>query len=309
MNLTQLKLFRDIARELSFVKVAQQNHITQPAVSMHIKKLEGELGKKLFSRTPHNTQLTTDGDVILEDVKEILRLCEGLKIRSSYSQGILEGNIRIAAIHSVGMYEIGDFLASFMKVFPRVHIHLEYRRADEIYSLLGKESIDVGVVAYPEKRTNIDATLCGEDDLVLITHPSHVLARKKSVLLEQLNGQPFIAFESGIPTREAIDRVLAEHNISVDYRMSNDNIFTLKKAVEAGIGVSIVPCNSVNEEVQKGSLIKLPIRGLKLTRPIALLQRTRHKPNKPLEIFIRHLLDFDQQSASTVFCETDLQSV
>ena len=103
MNITQLRLFRDIARELSFVKVARQNHITQPAVSVHIKKLEDELGKKLFSRTPHNIQLTSDGEVILDDVKEILRLCEGLNIRSSYIQGILEGNIRIAAIHSVGM--------------------------------------------------------------------------------------------------------------------------------------------------------------------------------------------------------------
>lgn len=295
MNITQLRLFRDIARELSFVKVAQQNHITQPAVSVHIKKLEDDLGKKLFSRKPRNIQLTADGEVILDDVKEILRLCEGLKIRSSYSQGILEGNIRIAAIHSVGMYEIGDFLSSFMKSFPRVHIHLEYRRADEIYRLLGKEVIDVGLVAYPEKRTSIESTSCGEDELVLITYPGHQLASRKSVLLKHVNNEAFIAFESGIPTREAIDGVFAENKITVDNRMSNDNIFTLKKAVEAGIGISIVPSNAVNEEVQKGSLVRLPIRDIKLSRPIALLQRKKHKPNKPLEIFIHRLLDFNRQ--------------
>jgi DNA-binding transcriptional LysR family regulator len=294
MNITQLKLFRDIARELSFVKVAQQNHITQPAVSVHIKKLEDDLGKKLLSRTPHRTQLTAEGEVILADVKEILRLCEGLKIRSSYSQGILEGNIRIAAIHSVGMYEIGDFLSSFMQSFPRVHIHLQYRRADEIYRLLGKEVIDIGMVAYPEKRTNINATSCGEDELILITHPSHKLANRKSVLLKNIDNQAFIAFESGIPTREAIDSVLDKNNITVDTRMTNDNIFTLKKAVEAGIGISIVPSNAVNEEVQKGSLVRLPIRDIKITRPIALLQRKKHQPNKPLEIFIQRLLEFNQ---------------
>jgi len=295
MNITRLRLFRDIARERSFVKVAQQNHITQPAVSVHIKKLEDDLGKKLFSRTPHNIQLTADGELILDDVKEILRLCESLKIKSSYSQGVLEGNIRIAAIHSVGMYEIGDFLSSFMKSFPRVHIHLEYRRADEIYRLLGKETIDIGVVAYPEQRTNIESTLCGEDNLVLITHPGHKLANRKSILLKHIQNQAFIAFESGIPTREAIDGVFAANNITVDNRMSNDNIFTLKKAVEAGIGISIVPSNTVNEEVQNGSLIRLPIRDIKLTRPIALLQRKKHKANKPLEIFINHLLDFNRQ--------------
>lgn len=295
MNIVQLRLFRDIARELSFIKVAQKNHISQPAVSVHIKKLEDELGKKLFSRTPHNIKLTVDGEMILDDVKEILRLCEGLKIRSSYSQGVLEGNIRIAAIHSVGMYEIGDFLTAYMKNFPQVHIHLEYRRSDEIYDMLSKEIIDIGVVAYPERRTNIEVTPCGEDDLVLITHKNHALAKRKSVLLQHIQGQPFIAFEQGIPTREAIDRVLCENKIQVDYRMSNDNIFTLKKAVEAGIGISIVPSNAVNEEVQKGSLVRLPVRDIKLTRPIALLQRKNHKPNKPLELFINQLLDFNSQ--------------
>jgi len=295
MNLTQLTLFRDIARELSFVKVAEQNHITQPAVSVHIKKLEHELGNKLFSRTPHNVQITSGGEAILDDVKDILRLCEGLKVRSSYSQGILEGNIRIAAIHSVGMYEFGDFLSSFMKSFPRVHIHLEYRRADEIYRLLSKETIDVGVVAYPEKRTNIESTLYGEDDLVFIAHPGHEFAHRKSVLLRHFHNQPFIAFESGIPTREAIDGIFAANKITVDNRMSNDNIFTLKKAVEAGIGISMVPSNAVNEEVQKGSLVRLPIKDMKLTRPIALLQRKKHKPNKPLEVFIHRLLNFNSQ--------------
>ena len=290
MNITQLRLFRDIARELSFIKVARQNHITQPAVSAHIKKLEDELGKRLFNRTPHNTQLTSEGELILDDVKDILRLCEGLKIKSSYSQGILEGNIRIAAIHSVGMYEIGDFLSSFMKAFPRVHIHLEFRRADEIYNLLNKEAVDIGVVAYPEKRTNVEVTPCGEDSLVLITHPEHELAGRKTVLLKHIHHQDFIAFEPGIPTREAIDNVLSLNKIDVNYRMSNDNIFTLKKSVEAGVGVSIVPSNAVDEEVKKGSLIRLPIRDMKLTRPIALLQRKNHKPNKPLEIFIDHLL-------------------
>ena len=156
MNITQLRLFRDIARELSFVKVAQQNHISQPAVSVHIKKLEGELGKRLFIRSPHNIALTPDGLQILTDVKEILRLCDGLKITSSYSQGVLEGNIRIATIHSIGMYEIGDFLSSFMKSFPGVHIHLEYRRFDDIYDLVLKEKVDLGIVAFPEKRLKIE---------------------------------------------------------------------------------------------------------------------------------------------------------
>lgn len=292
MNITQLRLFRDIARERSFIKVAQQRHITQPAVSVHIQKLEHELGRKLFIRSPHNVQLTPEGIVILSDVKEILRLCDGLKIRTNYDQGVLEGNIRIATIHSIGMYEMGDFLSFFMKAFPKVHIHLEYRRFDDIYRLLLKEKIDLGIVAYPEKRTKIEIIPYSEDELVVIVAKEHHLSRKKTISLDQINGEPFIAFDEGIPTREATDQIFKERDIRVDIRMTNDNIYTLKKAVEANIGVSIVPSNTVNEEVHEGQLSRLRIRNANLRRPLALLKLKKTKLNTPLEIFVSKLLEY-----------------
>jgi len=293
MNLTQLKLFRDIARELSFVKVAQKNHISQPAVSVHIKNLEHELGKKLLIRTPHNIQLTPEGTVILADVKKILYLCDNLKIRSNYQQEIMEGNIRIATIHSFGMYEVGDFLSSFMKAYPKIHIHLEFRRSDEIYSLLLTERIDIGVVAYPEKRIRIETLPLGQDELVLIVDKSHRFWGKKSIKLEQINNEPFVAFEEGIPTREAIDQILGEKNIAVDVRMTNDNIYTLKKAVSAGIGVSIVPVSAVEEEVLSGLLSRVKIRDIDLSRPLSLLKLKKNTLSPPTEAFVEQLLNFN----------------
>lgn len=294
MNITQLRLFRDIAREQSFIKVAQQRHITQPAVSVHIQKLEHELGKKLFIRSPHNVQLTPEGIVILPDVKEILRLCDGLKIRTNYDQGVLEGNIRIATIHSIGMYEMGDFLSFFMKAFPKVHIHLEYRRFDDIYRLLLKEKIDLGIVAYPEKRTKIEVIPYSEDELVVVVAKGHHLNRKKLISLEQINGEAFIAFDEGIPTREATDLILKEENVTVDIRMTNDNIYTLKKAVAANLGLSIVPANTVNEEVHQGQLSRIRIRNTNnnLKRPLALLKLKKTKLNTPLEIFVSKLIEY-----------------
>ena len=292
MNLTQLSLFRDIARELSFVKVAQQNHISQPAVSVHIKKLEHELGKKLLTRTPHNIQLTPEGAVILADVKQILYLCDNLKISSNYQQETMEGNIRIAAIHSFGMYEIGDFLSTFMKSYPKIHIHLEFRRSDEIYSLLLTERIDIGVVAYPEKRTRIEAVPLGQDELVLIVDKTHPLWDKKTIKLEQIHNEPFVAFEEGIPTREAIDQILKEKGINIDIRMTNDNIYTLKKVVAAGIGVSIVPTSAVDEEVQSGLLRRIKIRDIDLHRPLSLLKLKKNTLSPPTEVFVEQLLKF-----------------
>ena len=292
MNLIQLKLFRDIARELSFIKVAQQNHISQPAVSVHIKKLEHELGKNLLIRTPHNVQLTPEGSLILSDVKDILYLCENLKIRSNYKQETMEGNIRIAAIHSFGMYEIGEFLSSFMKDYPKIHIHLEFRRSDEIYSLLLTERIDIGVVAYPEKRTRIEAVSLGQDELVLIVDKNHRFWGKKSINLAQINNEPFVAFEEGMPTREAIDKILDDKELKVDIRMTNDNIYTLKKVVSAGIGVSIVPVSSVDEEVLDGELSRVKIRDMNLYRPLSLLKLKKNTLSPPIEAFVEQLLKY-----------------
>ena len=292
MNLTQLRLFRDIAREKSFARAARNNHMTQPAVSVHIKKLEHELGKTLFKRSPGHIQLTTEGRDILEDVKEILRLCEGLKIRSSLSRGELEGSIRLATIHSIGMYELGDFLSSFMKEYPRVSVHLEFQRFDNIYELLLQEKIDLGIVAYPEKRTNIENIPCGSDEMVVVTGATHSLAKRASVRLEQLEGEPFIAFEEGMPTRVATDKLLAASGVAVDIRMTNDNVYTLKKSVQAGVGLAIVPSSTVEEEVAQGTLARVRIRDADTTLPLALLKRRKSALSKPLEVFIERFLQF-----------------
>ena len=291
MNLTQLKLFSELARELSFVKVAKLNHISQPAVSVHIKKLEHALGQQLLSRTSQTTQLTPEGLVILEDVREILRLCEQIKSKSNYRQGILEGHIRVAAIHSVGMYELGDFLAGFMKAFPKVCVHLEYRHSEEIYEAITKEQIDLGVVAYPQNRPQIQSIPFSEDELVLVVGNKHRLSRKKSVSIKQLHRENYIAFGEGIPTRVEIDKLLHGQGVDVDIRMTHNNVFTLKKAVEAEVGVSILPAETVKEEVAKGSLNRIRLSDINSKRPLAIIHNGSRKLSTPAQVFVERLLD------------------
>ncbi|KKD59876.1 LysR family transcriptional regulator [Grimontia sp. AD028] len=294
MNLTQLKLFNELARELSFVKVAKLNHISQPAVSVHIKKLEHALGQQLLSRTSQTTQLTPEGLLILEDVKEILRLCENIKVRSNYHQGVMEGHVRVAAIHSVGMYELGDFLASFMKAFPNIRVHLEYRHSEEIYEDIQKEKIDVGIVAYPQNRPTIEAIPFSEDQLVLITGNKHRLSHKKSISLSQLEQEPFIAFGEGIPTRVAIDALLGNNKVNVDIRMTHNNIYTLKKAVEAEVGVAIVPSATVGEEVERGTLKRIKLNVEDTRRPISVIRLAGRKGSAPVNLFVERLLAFSR---------------
>ncbi|GLQ72616.1 LysR family transcriptional regulator [Vibrio penaeicida] len=292
MNLIQLKLFSDLAREQSFVKVAKLNHISQPAVSVHVKKLEDALGQQLLSRTSQTTQLTPEGLLILEDVREILRLCENIKIKSNYSTGVLEGHIRIAAIHSVGMYELGDFLSGFMKAFPKVCVHLEYEHSEAIYEAVRKEKIDIGIVAYPKPNHLIESIPFSEDELVLVTGNKHRLSGKKSISIQQLKNEPFVAFGEGIPTRVVIDKLLQDSNVDVNIRMTHNNVYTLKKAVEAEIGVSILPNETVKEEVSKGTLHRIRVTDIDSKRPLSIIRLTAKDISTPLEVFIKELLDF-----------------
>ncbi|MDX1734538.1 MAG: LysR family transcriptional regulator [Halioglobus sp.] len=295
MNLTQLRLFRDIAREKSFARAARLNHITQPAVSVHIKKLEHELAMVLFRRSPGSVELTPDGLAILQDVKEILRLSEGLKNRASLDRGELVGSIRLATIHSIGMYELGDFLAAFMKSHPNVALHMEFQRYDDIYDLLLRDKIDIGLVAYPERRTNIESIPYGSDELELIAAPGHRLGQRTSVTLEQLDGEAFIAFEEGMPTRIATDAMLGAAGVAVDIRMTNDNIYTMKKAVQGGVGVAIIPGGTLEEEVALGMLARVRIRGADTRRPLALLKRRGARFNAAIQAFVEELYRFQGQ--------------
>ncbi|PKF76689.1 LysR family transcriptional regulator [Vibrio sp. vnigr-6D03] len=292
MNLIQLKLFSDLAREQSFVKVAKLNHISQPAVSVHVKKLEDALGQQLLSRTSQTTQLTPEGLLILEDVREILRLCENIKIKSNYSTGVLEGHIRIAAIHSVGMYELGDFLSGFMKAFPKVCVHLEYEHSEAIYEAVRKEKIDIGIVAYPKPNHLIESIPFSEDELVLVTGNKHRLSGKKSISIQQLKNEPFVAFGEGIPTRVVIDKLLQDSNVDVNIRMTHNNVYTLKKAVEAEIGVSILPNETVKEEVSKGTLHRIRVTDIDSKRPLSIIRLAAKDISTPLEVFIKELLNF-----------------
>ncbi|MBI2167019.1 MAG: LysR family transcriptional regulator [Candidatus Omnitrophica bacterium] len=291
MEIRELKIFRDIAQEKNFVKAAKLNFLTQPSISSHLKHLEEELGVRLFERVPRKVKLTHEGELLLPHVEEVLLKCGNLKTLISRLSGIPKGDIRIATVYSIGMYELAPALKQFIRTYPDIHVHLQYRRSDIIYDLLLEDKIDLGMVAYPEDRVKIKVTPFGNDHLVLITPPHHPLAKQKSIRLKRIEGENFIAFDSGIPTRETVDQTLEQRGIKVQVRMSNENIDTLKRAVEVGLGISIVPSKTITEEVRKGTLKSVHLSDVKLNRPLGILTLKDRIPSYPLQLFMEVLTD------------------
>jgi LysR family transcriptional regulator, transcriptional activator of the cysJI operon len=149
---------------------------------------------------------------------------------------------------------------------------VEYRRVNQVYDDVLGNVVDVGLVAYPGKDARIEVVPLRKDQLVLICHPQHPLAKLKAIRLSQIQGLKFVAFEPDIPTRKAIDKVLRESNVEVQTVMEFDNIETVKRAVEIDAGISIVPQTTVAQEVSKHTLAQVTITDeVELYRPLAAI--------------------------------------
>jgi DNA-binding transcriptional LysR family regulator len=286
MQIDSFKVFCDLAETESFTKAAQINNVTQSAVSQQISSLERQFKSLLIERSKKKFRLTREGQVLYEYSKQIIQTYDSLHNRLQEIKDIISGTIRVATIYSIGLHDLPPYLKKFLKLFPTVNVHVEYRRANQVYEDVLGNVVDLGLVAYPTKDPKLDIIPLRRDTLVLICHPHHAFAKAKSVQLNQLAGQKFISFEPDIPTRKAIDKILKDHSVEVETVMEFDNIETVKRAVEIEAGISIVPQATITQEVAKQTLAEVRIEGHELYRPLAAL----YKKNKVLSPAMKQFL-------------------
>ena len=286
MQVESLKVFCDLAETESFTKAAQINGVTQSAVSQQISSLERQFKSLLIERSKKKFRLTREGQVLYEYSKLIIQNYDSLHNRLQEIKDIISGTIRVATIYSIGLHDLPPYLKKFLKQFATVNVHVEYRRANQVYEDVLSNVVDMGLVAYPTRDPKLELIPLRKDVLVLICHPQHPLAKNKSVKLAQLAGQKFIGFEPDIPTRKAIDKILKDHGVRVETVMEFDNIETVKRAVEIEAGISIVPQATIVQEVAKQTLAEVRIDGVELFRPLAAI----YKKNKVLSPAMKQFL-------------------
>src|SRR5688572_8861870 len=195
MQIESLKIFCDLAETESFTRAAQINNVTQSAVSQQISSLEKQFKSLLIERSKKKFRLTREGQVLYEYSKQIIQIYDSLHSRLQEIKDIISGTIRVATIYSVGLHDLPPYLKKFLKSYPTVNVHVEYRRSNQVYEDVLGNVVDLGLVAYPAKDAKLEIIPLRKDILVLACHPSHPLARFKTVKLEQLAGQKFIGFE------------------------------------------------------------------------------------------------------------------
>jgi DNA-binding transcriptional LysR family regulator len=286
MQIESLKVFCDLAETESFTKAAQINGVTQSAVSQQISSLERLFKSLLIERSKKRFRLTSEGQVLYDYSKQIIQTYESLHSKLQDLKDIISGTIRVATIYSIGLHDLPPYVKKFMRSYPTVNVHVEYRRANQVYEDVLGNVVDMGLVAYPTKDAKLEIIPLRKDALVLICHPQHPFAKLKNVKLKSLVGQKFVGFEPDIPTRKALDKILREYHVTVNNVMEFDNIETVKRAVEIDAGVSIVPQGTVTQEINKQTLAAVTLEDGSFYRPIAAL----YKKNKVLSPAMKQFL-------------------
>ena len=187
----------------------------------------------------------------------------------------MAGSVRIATIYSVGIYEMDVVVKTFLKLYPKVNLHVEYSKGARVYEDCLRGVLDMGIVVYPEPRKGLRIIPLPSDKLVLICAPNHPLARRNHIDIRKLNGLNYVAFEKGMASQRALDRIFQEHKTQVRTVMEFNNIETIKRSVEIGAGVSIVPLLSVQKEVQNGTLVQINFTDKSFYRTIGIIHRTK----------------------------------
>jgi DNA-binding transcriptional LysR family regulator len=291
MQIESLKVFCDVVESQSFSKAAVLNFVSQSAVSQQIRSLEEKYDQKLIERGKRNLTPTQAGQFLYEAAKEILARLEALEQRVQKISRSVSGTVRVATIYSVGLHEMHPYLSEFMRRFPGVHVRVEYDRSNRIYDAVASNAIDIGIVAYPARRSGVDILPFKSDELVLVCPPGHPLGGFQRIDLRKLTGQPYIAFDRDIPTRRAIDRILRENAVHVSIAMEFDNIETIKRAIEIGTGISILPRMTVEREAALGALQVVPFAKPSHSRPLGILVKRGREIPTAMQRFLDVLLE------------------
>jgi len=302
MTLAQLRTFSTVARLNSFSRAAEKLHLTQPAVSAQVQALEEALKTRLFDRVGKKISLNDAGHVTLAAAEEILERTAALQRALAELAGLDAGRIAIGASQIVGSYLLPQLLAGFRGQTPGIELEVRVDAARRIVEMLAEGEVDVAIVGegapITDKRVAVKPILT--DELVLVVPPTHVFAQMKSVPAAALAQMPFLLPRRDSASSESLMEQLESEHIRPSSVMELGNIAAVKRAVEAGLGVSIVSRLAVANELEAGRLTAVPIRDLRPHRPISLCWHHSRPFSAATQAFIGFVTRHAEASARTV---------
>jgi DNA-binding transcriptional LysR family regulator len=290
MQIESLEVFCDLARYRSFSQAASANDRSQSAVSQMVVQLEKRLGVQLVDRSTRPLQLTPLGKIYYDGCKALVEQYHELEASIRNAQAQLASTVQVAAIYSVGLGDMGQYVDCFQAQHPNVKVQVEYLHPDRVYEKVQDGTADFGLVSFPRRTRDLALLPWREEVMVLACAPGHPLAGRRSIKPAQLTGEKYVGFDRGLTVRREVDRFLREQEVAVEIVMEFDNIENIKKAIAIGAGVALLPEPTLWQEVQAGTLVAVPLAGCRFVRPLGIVHRRHYQPTATARRFMELLL-------------------
>ena len=262
----QLRVFNEVARQLSFTKAARALHLTPPAVTMQVKDLEAQIGLALFERQGRQVSLTTPGEYMLVYARKLLATLKDAEDAAARLKRAEAGTLTIGMV-STAKYFLPRMLAEFRREHEHVEIRLSEGNREQLVGLLQGSEVDIAVMGRPPRELATRAEPFAAHPHVFVAAPSHPLAGHEGQLgIEALRSHDFIAREEGSGTRAAMESFFADARIEPRLAMEMSSNETIKQAVMAGMGLSFLSLHTLQLELEKGLLVVLDVEGTPVLR-------------------------------------------
>ena len=295
MNLRDLELFCEVAHQGSFSKGAKAYGVSQPAASETIKSLEEHLGCDLLNRAIRPLQLTPEGRIYFDGCRELIDGYRRLEDRILQRRDKVVGPVRVASIYSVGLLQMDCYVKEFERLYPDAALDLQYVHPAEVLSSVENETVDLGLMSFAPRRADLVYETWQDQKIVVVVAPQHRLASQTSIRASELDGESLVGFTSELRMRQETDRWLKQAKVSVNVVHAFDNIENIKRAVEVGSGIGLLPIPTVRREIDYGSLVAIELEDVDWVRRLDIVYRR----TKPFTTAITRFLELLHQDPET----------
>lgn len=291
MDVHELEVLMTVASEKSFSRAAKILDRTQPAVSQAISRLETDIGEKLFDRSSKDGTLTPAGEILLEYARKMLNLQKTARIAIKDLRDLQHGKISISANEHTVFYLL-PLIAEFKSRFPLIKVDVRRGVASRIPKEIMAREVELGVISFKPKDSSVKSLAVSTDELVLIVAPGHKFAREKQVSIRDLAEESFIAHNAPSPYRQQVIKKFEKHKTKLNIAIEMPSLEAIKRLVETGVGVALVPKLTAQNEIDERRLTGLSVSEMKLERKLHIVYRRNGILSHAAEKFLDLAKDF-----------------
>jgi DNA-binding transcriptional LysR family regulator len=296
-TLQQLRLFAAVAEHKSVTRAAEEVHLTQPAVSIQIKRLEGKVGMPLIEHIGKELHLTVAGEEVFDAAKDILERLGDLETTLNDLQGEVAGPLNVHVVSS-GKYFMPHLLGSFVRRYPKVEPRLQITNRALLLASLAKNQSDLYIMGQPPEGVSVVEYPFLENILVVVARPDHPLAGKKKIPLKRVATERFVGRESGSGTRKAVEKLFHDKGLDISAYIELDSAEGIKQGVAGGLGIGVLSRHSLRLELDSGELVILDVQGFPLRRRWYVSHREGKRLSRAAQGFLQYLQEEGEQEVA-----------